>query len=152
MAGVGTMSEGERLIFDRHNRARAESFLDVSPTRKVNEAVRVTIEDGGEVVYTVESRRTMLVVLEWCNLIRSGAGFNEVGKFTGCHREGGFLPAPGTVLELRLHNRLWQTVASTFDERGVAKVTHLKAPQYHPDIEALLEACDCGRTVKITFL
>jgi len=145
------MSEGERLIFDRHNRARADAFLKLSPTRKVNEVVRVTIEEGKRTVYTIASRRTMLVVLEWCNIIRSGAGFSEVGKFTGCHCDGGFLPVPGTVLEMRLHNRLWQTIASTFDERGVAKVTHLQAPQYHPDIEALLAACDHGRTVKITF-
>jgi len=146
------MSEGERLIFDRHNTARADAFLKLSPYRNVNEVVRVTIEDSGRVVYTIQSRRTMLVVLEWCNIIRSGAGFNEVGKFTGCHVEGGFLPAPGTVIEMRLHNRLWQTIASTFDERGVAKVTHLQTHQYHPDIEALLAACDHGYAVRIAFL
>jgi hypothetical protein len=146
------MSEGERLIFDRHNTSRADAFLKMSPHRKVNEVVRVTIEDGGQVVYTIASRRTMLVVLEWCNIIRSGAGFNEVGKFTGCHCEGGSLPVPGTVLELRLNSRLWQTIASSFDERGVAKVTHLQTHQYHPDIEALLAACDQGYTVRIIFL
>jgi len=146
------MSEGERLIFGRHNSARIEAFVKLSPARKVNEVVKVTIEDAGEVVYTIQSRRTMLVVLEWCNLIRSGAGFNEVGKFAGCDCRGGFLPNPGTVLEMRLQKRLWQTIAATFDERGVAKVTHLEAPQYHPDIEALLNACDKGYTVKVTFL
>jgi hypothetical protein len=146
------MSEGERLIFNRHNSARAEAFLKLSPTRKVNEVVRITIEDRDKLVYEIQSRRTMLVVLEWCNLIRSGAGFNEIGKFTGCECRGGFLPAPGTILEMRLQSRLWQSVASTFDERGVAKVTHLGAPQYHPDIETLLNACDHGYTVKIRFL
>ena len=146
------MSEGERLVFERHNRERIDAFFKLSPTRKVNNVVRVTIEDKEDVVYVIQSRRTMLVVLEWCNVIRSGAGFNEVGKFTGCNCSGGFLPTSGTVLEMRLEQRLWQTVASTFDERGVAKATHLEAHQYHPDIEALLGACDHGYKVRITFL
>jgi len=146
------MSEGERLIFDRHNTERVDAFLRISPHRKVNEVVRVTIEDRGRVVYPIQSRRTMLVVLEWCNIIRSGAGLNEVGKFTGCRCEVGSLPLPGTVLEIRLSSRLWQTIASTFDERGVAKVTHLEAHQYHPDIEALLVACDQEHKVRIAFL
>lgn len=145
------MSEGSRLLFDVYLEEYLREFRRISGKR-VQDVVSFSIKDQRGGHYTIKSWKTMLFMMAWFGFVSIGTRTHVIGRQAGYNKFWINFPDPGTSFTLQLRSDLWNTIAATFAERGIAKVTHLSEYRYHEDIQALLLACNNNATVTMTFL
>lgn len=145
------MSEGLRLLFNECLEDHRREFLRISG-KKVQEVIVVSIWDkyGGH--YKIKSWKTMLFIMSWFGFVSIGTKNHLLGQQEGYADKWDHFPDTGTDFVLHLRPDLWNTIAASFQERGVAKVTHYDKLDYHEDLFALLHACDRRATLTMTFL
>ena len=147
------MSEGSRLYFKACLKKHRHAFQKTTDQRmQVQDVVSVVIKDvhGGQ--YKIKSWKNMLFIMSWFGFVPIGTQNHLLGQQEGYTDKWDHFPAAGTNFILHLRPDLWNTIAVTFQERGVAKVTHYDKLEYHEDLYALLLACDRHATVIMTFL
>jgi len=145
------MSEGSRLFFDECLEEHRQAFLKITDDRmKVQDVISVAIRGAG--YYEIKSWKTMLFIMSWFGFVPIGTKNHLLGQKQGYTDTWDHLPDAGTEFVLQLKPDLWPTIATTFQERGIIKVTHYDQLKYHEDIFALTTACDLYAKVTMTFL
>lgn len=144
-------NEGARLLFSTYLEEYQREFRRISGQR-VQDVVSFSIRDQHGGTYHIQSWKTMLFMMSWFGFVSIGTRNHLIGRQAGYHDFWIHFPDPDTYFTLQLRPDLWNTIAATFAERGIAKVTHLKEYAYHKDIQALLLACNNSATVTMTFL
>lgn len=140
-----------RLLFDVYLEEYRREFRRISGDR-VQDVISISISDQNGCRYNIKSWKTMLIMMSWFGFVSIGTRNHLIGQQEGYRELWSDFPGPGTKFVLHLRSALWNTIATTFAERGIAKVTHLNEHRYHEDIQALLIACTKNATVTMTFL